>query len=899
MASKATRFVAGIAVAALSIGLVALPATAASAATTTVGKSVTTTDLNAVGMSPGTLAADLAGSGVTVSNVTYSGANAQAGRIHAADPAVVSFNDGVIMSSGHIADVGGPNKSDGITGDMGGPADGDLNTLIANTQTVNPVTFDAASIEFDFVPQASQVYFTYTFGSDEYLEWVNQFNDVFAFYINGQNCATVPNGDPVSINTINDNVNPTFFRDNSFSNPPTNPINVESDGLSVEMICSANVNPGQVNHMKLAIADTSDQILDSVVMIKANSLSTTKPESCNDGTDNDDDGKVDMNDDSCTSTTTQPPTGGSGVGSSGKPPAFTGNEGTPIALDASALAWTPSSDTVSTSWTVTGINGTPGTCTVEPAARQPLNGDGTIATATTICPNEGEYVARVDGWDVEDKSAFDKDVDFFVHNAPPAVSIAAPTSGSQFAVGDSVDLVAAAIDPGANDTVTCQIKWGDGTTDAGTYDAGQCTASHQYSAIGQHMISVTATDEAGSSSATVTVVEITDPNVAPVAPSAPGALTATPGSSKATLVWNAPFDGGAAIDGYRVQVATAPADSYVTAKGCATLGDVTTCTATGLKNGTGYFFKVAGHNSAGWGDYSAASAMVTPAAKPGLPLNPTGGSAGLGKIAAAWQAPTSDGGSQIDNYLARAFNGGTATSRYCYATDLAGCTITGLPAGSYTVKVQAHNATGWGARSLDSSPVAVTGVAQAPQQSVAASAGPGKIVATWAAPASDGGLVIDDYLARAYVGTTATSRVCHATSPAGCTIVGLTGGAYSVRVQAHNAAGWSPRSVDSKTLTITGAASQPLKVTATPGTAGRLVAAWDAPASNGGEAIDKYLVKAFLDGVTVSTRTCSATMAKTCTITGLPAGKYTVRVQARNVAGWGARSGDSNLVTIG
>ena len=39
-------------------------------------------------------------------------------------------------------------------------------------------------------------------------------------------------------------------------------------GLSVELICSAPVNAGQTNHMKLAIADTSDQILDSFVMLK-------------------------------------------------------------------------------------------------------------------------------------------------------------------------------------------------------------------------------------------------------------------------------------------------------------------------------------------------------------------------------------------------------------------------------------------------------------------------------------------------------------------------------------------------------------------------------------------------------------------------------------------------------
>ena len=211
--------------------------TPADAATATVGNGLTTTDLASVGMTPRTLASALVGPGVTVSNVTYSGSDAQAGLVHLVDPAVVSFNDGVILSSGNIADVVGPNKSDGITGDMAGPSDADLNALIADSQTVYPMTFDAASLEFDFVPSASQVYFTYTFASDEYLEWVNLFNDVFAFYVNGQNCATTPGGDPVSIDTINSAVNPSLFRDNSYSSLPANPINIESDDLSVEMIC--------------------------------------------------------------------------------------------------------------------------------------------------------------------------------------------------------------------------------------------------------------------------------------------------------------------------------------------------------------------------------------------------------------------------------------------------------------------------------------------------------------------------------------------------------------------------------------------------------------------------------------------------------------------------------------
>src|SRR5450631_1098247 len=116
----------------------------AGAATPTVGNGLTTTDMNAVGMTAASLASSLVGPGVTVSNATFTGSNVQAGLVHIVDPAVVSFNDGVIMSSGNIADVVGPNKSESTTTDLNGPGDPTLDALIQNTQTVVPATYDAA-----------------------------------------------------------------------------------------------------------------------------------------------------------------------------------------------------------------------------------------------------------------------------------------------------------------------------------------------------------------------------------------------------------------------------------------------------------------------------------------------------------------------------------------------------------------------------------------------------------------------------------------------------------------------------------------------------------------------------------------------------------------------------------
>lgn len=493
----------------LVVGMLASGGSPVGAATAVVPNGLTTVDLNAPGSNAGTLAAALVGTGVQVSNATFTGDPVQAGTIHIVDPAVVSFNDGVIMSSGNIADVVGPNKSESTTTDANGPGDPTLDVLIQNTQTVVPATYDAATLEFDFVPTANQVYFTYTFGSDEYLEWVNLYNDVFGFFVNGQNCAATPTGDPVSIDTINSAVNANLYRDNSFWSPPANPINIEPDGLSVEMICSASVNAGQVNHMKLAIADTSDHILDSVVMLKSGSLSVVPPESCNNEIDDNGNDLIDLGDPLCQSTTTPPPTGGGGIGSGNTAPPFTGNEGTPIPLDGSALGWTTAPGTLSTTWTVTGINGTPGTCDVTPATPQPVNPDGSIAVVEAVCPNEGEYVAHVWGWEGAagaSGSSFDFDVDFFVHNAPPAVTIEAPVNDTQTEVGQPVSLSASVSDPGLADTATCTIDWGDGTSEPGLLATGSCTGSHAYSVAGPAVIAVTATDDAGDTGAAATLV---------------------------------------------------------------------------------------------------------------------------------------------------------------------------------------------------------------------------------------------------------------------------------------------------------------------------------------------------------------------------------------------------------
>ncbi|HEX6596158.1 MAG TPA: choice-of-anchor L domain-containing protein [Acidimicrobiales bacterium] len=235
----------------------------------------------ASGLTAASLASALTGPGVTVSNAVYTGASTAAGTF-TGGAGIIGFDSGIILSSGQVATVVGPNTSDGATTNQGTPGDADLNALVA-PRTTN----DAAVLTFNFVPNASKVFFDYVFSSEEYNEFVNSsFDDVFGFFVNGVNCATV-GGQRVSINTINNGnpfgsnpkSNPHLYRNNDLQDGGGS-IDTEMDGLTVVLTCEANVNPGVTNTMKLAIADTSDSSLDSNVFIKAGSLTTTPAGPC-------------------------------------------------------------------------------------------------------------------------------------------------------------------------------------------------------------------------------------------------------------------------------------------------------------------------------------------------------------------------------------------------------------------------------------------------------------------------------------------------------------------------------------------------------------------------------------------------------------------------------------------
>ena len=267
----------------------------------------------------------LIGNGVTTTNHSYTGDSSQIG--YFTDPTgAIGFTEGFILSSGSVDSVGNigsdtiwwnyiwdstfTNIIDStpivqgyhLTASLMGNGDPDLLTiansvpgLIGQTFTVSS-TEDAAILEFDFVPSADTVTFNYVFASEEYLDFVNSsFNDVFAFLISGpgitgpyssppsfpggaMNIAVIPNSNPslpITISTVNDTLNSQYY------NYDTLALASAFNGFTDVFTAEAVVIPCNVYHIKLAIADGTDNSYDSGVFFEAGSFDATEPGALN------------------------------------------------------------------------------------------------------------------------------------------------------------------------------------------------------------------------------------------------------------------------------------------------------------------------------------------------------------------------------------------------------------------------------------------------------------------------------------------------------------------------------------------------------------------------------------------------------------------------------------------
>ncbi len=252
--------------------------------TTALGLALSLASVNAMAITvatsndANTLANTILGSGITISNATYTGDAGQSGTY--GDGSVIGMESGIILTSGAATDAIGPNSSDSTTVNTSAPGDADLNTLIPQS------TNDAAVLEFDFETTGGDLFFNFVFASEEYNEFVDSsFNDVFAFFVDGVNIALAPDGQVASINNINcgnpfSGVGPncdSFNNNDSSSTGFPTPFDIEYDGFTDVLVAEALGLGAGTHHIKIAIADAGDSSLDSAVFIQAGSFSDTTP----------------------------------------------------------------------------------------------------------------------------------------------------------------------------------------------------------------------------------------------------------------------------------------------------------------------------------------------------------------------------------------------------------------------------------------------------------------------------------------------------------------------------------------------------------------------------------------------------------------------------------------------
>jgi gliding motility-associated-like protein len=227
----------------------------------------------------------LLGAGITVSNITYNGAPIAMGAFNGTS-SNLGFNKGILLTTGADTNSIGPNNNPAITLASGLGGDPDLNLLVPFS-----TTYDACILEFDFVATTDTVKFRYIFGSDEYMEYVTPppsfINDCFGFFISGpgisgpfslnsQNIALIPSSPlPVSISNVNLNNNGTYYFDNGNglgSGTAPDGLTVQYDGFTVPFTAVSAVQCGQTYHIKIAIADVGDDLVDSGVFLEAGSF---------------------------------------------------------------------------------------------------------------------------------------------------------------------------------------------------------------------------------------------------------------------------------------------------------------------------------------------------------------------------------------------------------------------------------------------------------------------------------------------------------------------------------------------------------------------------------------------------------------------------------------------------
>lgn len=220
------------------------------------------------------MANEIFGAGVTVVNARYYGDQRSSGIYSNGDatsPGVTPGDTGVILSTGRTSNF---TRSSGSSNTNTSGSTSSNTSGVNNDPTFNAAagarTYDASFLDVNFIPTGDTMTIQFVFSSEEYPEYVNSlYQDFIGVWVNGQQVNLAVGDGDIDPKNINSGNNEALFISNL-----NDSYNTEMDGFTATMTLKMNVNAGQVNSLRIGIADVTDSRYDSNLLIAGNSLQT-------------------------------------------------------------------------------------------------------------------------------------------------------------------------------------------------------------------------------------------------------------------------------------------------------------------------------------------------------------------------------------------------------------------------------------------------------------------------------------------------------------------------------------------------------------------------------------------------------------------------------------------------
>jgi gliding motility-associated-like protein len=241
-------------------------------------------------LTPTQMVQNFVGSGVTVSNIVYTGGANSKGFFSNGSTTNLGLNSGIVLCTGTATQIPNP-ATFFMSTNLNLAGDANLNSINNGC-----LTHDACILEFDFIPTSDTVKFKYVFGSEEYPNYVcSQYQDVFAFFVTGANpsggnytnynMALIPGTTiPVSVNSVNSGTPGGSYSAGgcmslSYSNYYVNNsaiggTTIAFGGFTTPLTAWCHVTPCQTYHLKMAVGDGFNGLFDSGVFLEANSFTS-------------------------------------------------------------------------------------------------------------------------------------------------------------------------------------------------------------------------------------------------------------------------------------------------------------------------------------------------------------------------------------------------------------------------------------------------------------------------------------------------------------------------------------------------------------------------------------------------------------------------------------------------